>query len=349
MRTVRTFLACSVIASAVLVIPPPAHACNVPLFRYALERWQPDAYRFVIIHEGPLAGLMNIEHLTWYTDQSKPTPNFMVDKLDLNKVSADDRDKLFQVHSIQRLPWLIVSYPDGQGGDRPVWQGPLSDAPIHALMDSPARRDIARRILTGEAAVWILLESGDVAADDAVEKELRGYLDKLETTLKLPELTNSPKDKLLREEPPLLISFSILRIRRNDSQEALFAHLLLQSESDLAKRKEAIVFPVFGRGIALYALVGKGINEDTVSEAANFLIGACRCEVKKLNPGTDLLMTADWEDSPDAAAAVIAGPGPGPADPYAGLIRNLIVVGFAVFAVVAAATVVIYLRRKQVA
>src|SRR5262245_66259920 len=32
-----------------------AAACNVPVFRYALERWQPDPYTVLVFHEGGLA------------------------------------------------------------------------------------------------------------------------------------------------------------------------------------------------------------------------------------------------------------------------------------------------------
>ena len=37
-----------------LVWPAATFACNVPLFRYALERWEPDAYVFVVFHSQPL-------------------------------------------------------------------------------------------------------------------------------------------------------------------------------------------------------------------------------------------------------------------------------------------------------
>ena len=33
----------------------PASACNVPVFRYALERWKPDAYEVHVFHKGPLS------------------------------------------------------------------------------------------------------------------------------------------------------------------------------------------------------------------------------------------------------------------------------------------------------
>ena len=37
-----------------LLIIQQAQACQVPVFRYALERWQADDYHAVIIHQGAL-------------------------------------------------------------------------------------------------------------------------------------------------------------------------------------------------------------------------------------------------------------------------------------------------------
>ena len=71
---------------------------------------------------------------------------------------------------------------------------------------------------------------------------------------------------------------------------------LLHSESDLATkyRGEPMAFPIYGRGLILYALVGAGINEWTITKAAEFVTGPCSCEVKAGNPGTDILMGLDW-------------------------------------------------------
>src|SRR5688572_21176800 len=41
-------------AGLVLIAASLAWACNVPVFRFALERWRPDPYRAVIFHRGPL-------------------------------------------------------------------------------------------------------------------------------------------------------------------------------------------------------------------------------------------------------------------------------------------------------
>jgi hypothetical protein len=45
----------------------------------------------------------------------------------------------------------------------------------------------------------------------------------------------------------------------------------------------------------LLPLVGKGITGKNLHDAAEFLAGACSCEIKDQNPGFDLLLAADWE------------------------------------------------------
>jgi hypothetical protein len=105
----------------------------------------------------------------------------------------------------------------------------------------------------------------------------------------------------------LKLSFSVLRVSRTDPAEAAFVQMLLGSEADLRDIKEPLLFPVFGRGRALYALAGKGISHETLDEAATFLIGKCSCQVKELNPGVDLLLAADWDKLVKAQAAASQG------------------------------------------
>ena len=46
-------------------------------------------------------------------------------------------------------------------------------APLRQLLESPLRREIAKRILAGESAVWVLIESGDAAKDEAALELLK--------------------------------------------------------------------------------------------------------------------------------------------------------------------------------
>jgi hypothetical protein len=83
---------------------------------------------------------------------------------------------------------------------------------------------------------------------------------------------------------------------RDDPREQALLEMLLASETDLEHLDQPMAFPVIGRGRVLYALVGKGIFEDTIAIASRFVVGPCSCQVKDQNPGFDLLMNVDWDE-----------------------------------------------------
>ena len=91
------------------------------------------------------------------------------------------------------------------------------------------------------------------------------------------------------------LDFSVITVAVDDPDEAVFREILLNSEDDLKDYDEPIAFPVFGRGRALPALVGKGINNDMIDDASTFLSGPCSCQVKRQNPGFDLLTSVNWD------------------------------------------------------
>jgi hypothetical protein len=71
--------------------------------------------------------------------------------------------------------------------------------------------------------------------------------------------------------------------------------MLLGSEPDLkAYPGEPMAFLIFGQGRVLWGLVGKGINAENVQEACSLMTAPCSCQIKSMNPGTDLLTSTDW-------------------------------------------------------
>ncbi|MHC4727968.1 MAG: hypothetical protein ACYS17_12150, partial [Planctomycetota bacterium] len=131
----------------------------------------------------------------------------------------------------------------------------------------------------------------DKAALKLLEKELET------ATSELKEESESMPEDLAG--PELAYEFSILPVSRSDPNEIMLLSLLLGSEPDLDEYADKpVIFPVFGRGRALYALIGEGINTDNIRETIAFIVGPCGCEIKMMNPGVDLLMAANW----DAAA-----------------------------------------------
>jgi hypothetical protein len=274
-----------------------APTCNIPVFRYALERWQAAPYDVVAFHHGPLddGGKAALNALR------QAGANIELDRIDVTEPVPAKRQALLERAKLQ-APCLVAVFP---GTDLVAWSGPLTAEAARGLTDSPARQDIARRLLEGDSAVWLLLESGDAAADDAAARTLDVELKRLEQTLKLP--AHAGDDPPLLSEVPVRVAFSVLRLSRGAPGEASLVRMLLSSETGL---EGPVVFPIFGRGRALWAMTGKGLTPPNIAEAAMFLIGACSCEAKELNPGVDLLFAADWEAGLAAAPARAPVPAP---------------------------------------
>lgn len=141
--------------------------------------------------------------------------------------------------------------------------------------------------------VWLLVESGDKARDDAAAKLLEVESKRLEKSLELPEA--APDDPQMRTELPLKIAFSTIRVSRNDPAEQMLVRMLLHIDESVSAITGPIAFGVFGRGRALPPLAGEQLTAEIIEQVGYFVTGACSCEVKSLNPGFDLLVAADWD------------------------------------------------------
>jgi hypothetical protein len=77
------------------------------------------------------------------------------------------------------------------------------------------------------------------------------------------------------------------------------------SERSEGGAAEAMLFPVFGRGRILDGLPASKMKAELISLASSYICGACSCEVKRGNPGADLLLTADWSEALEGSEVVI--------------------------------------------
>lgn len=287
------------IATCAVILSAAALACSVPVFRFALERWQPDKYLVVVFHEGPLDdAAKKVVVQCERAAQGERAANIEVETFDLSEELPPairaiwDREQAGD-EAKPKLPWCVVAYPPAAKIEKPLYHGPVDEAALTACFDSPLRGELADRLVAGQSAVWLLLESGDTKADDAAHELIASELKRLEKELKLPVLAEHDK-ALVKSNLPLAIQFSLLRVKRSDLRERMLVQMLLDTESDLAEISKPMVFPVFGRGRAFYGLIGKGISSENLTQTAGFLIGECSCEVKEENPGMDLLLAAPW-------------------------------------------------------
>jgi len=198
--------------------------------------------------------------------------------------------------SEEELPLIRLYYPVETNNREVLWQGKLTTENVNKIIDSPARREIVRRIQKGDAVAWILLESTDEYKNDLAAKTLSDELTVLSKDLKLASTaTDADGVPLDINIVTRGVHFSMLKISRDDPSEEIFIKMLLGTEPDLPFIKSPLAFPVFGRGRVLFALVGRGIKEKLIKETCNSVIGWCSCTIKEDNPGSDLLFTADWE------------------------------------------------------
>ncbi|NND96666.1 MAG: hypothetical protein HKN47_04980 [Pirellulaceae bacterium] len=295
-----------------LCIATIAYACQVPVFRYALERWPADNYEIVVLHDRPLtaADEIRVGKLREWDRQSPQSSNFQFRSVQVgqpdDKRGMTQRDReIWKAHGKPKSPILAVLYPStaAEVPDRLIHAGPLRDLPLDSVVDSPLRRTIADRLISGESAVWIFVPSGNQEQDAAAYKRLTDQVAINEATLELPEQEEIVEEEAILEqvEIELRLDFSIVTLNRDDPKEQFLLKMLLGSEEDLNSIQQPMAFPVLGRGRVLYALVGKGINEETIGLASRFMIGPCSCQVKNQNPGFDLLMTYPWDEKIGAA------------------------------------------------
>jgi hypothetical protein len=290
-------------------------ACQVPVFRYALERWDSDAYQIQVLYQERLDPnlLSEIELLN-----KSAGGKFPIAIKSLSDLKDPKLQSLWDAKHSGENAAIFVTYPNRSASLR----GEIAHSArftlenLKQVLDSPVRKSIEERLLSGESATWILLESGNREKDNAALALLQENLARLEKEIQLPtveELDISP-ELLARVKIKLEIKFSLIQLRRDDPRERFLVDALIHSEADLAEySEEPIVFPVFGRGIVLYALVGPGIDEENIREAAKFLAGPCSCQVKEQNPGFDLLFNTDW--SGRIGSVMISQPIPGSDSP----------------------------------
>lgn len=300
--THRTKLTLALLLLTFLLPALPAAACQIPVFRYALERWQPDLFTAAVFHQGPLTDSQQtlVQQLRDAATSPSAPANIQVQLIDTSIPLSPTHNLINQQFGPHQAssdtPWVMLRFPQHVFTDTLAFSGPLNEHNTKTLLDSPARQQIADRIIDGQSAVWVLIESGDKAADDAAHELLKQELFRQQNELKLPTIEDLKNDEYYMEQTTveLRLEFSILRLDPSDPDEAIFISMLRNSEQGLHAVKGTIAIPIFGRGRSYFALAGTGISPTQILSNCAFITGACSCQVKQQNPGADMLMAVNW-------------------------------------------------------
>ena len=310
---IKVLIVISYIIGINLLFPAKNMACPIPVFRYALEYWEPDSYRLEIFYKNSLSPGEEelVNYLFTASGEYEGASNYIMRTVNIESDNQDIPQNILNDLSAENFPLMVLRYPFNSGINTTLWSASLNSKNVDLLFNSPARESIAGKLVEDVTAVWVLLESGDRRKDRDALDLLNRELNRLEQTLTLPAayLWLGDYHSGSGAEVPE-IKFDIVRVSRDDPHEEFLVKMLMNTEHYLDNFKsEPIVFPIYGRGIALWAIIGDRIDEFNIARAAEFLTGPCSCQVKDLNPGDDLLISMDWDNLVDNIADIsIANP-----------------------------------------
>lgn len=274
---------------SVLLAAGVASACTIPVFRYALDRWEADPYRLVVPEK-------------WATDREKV--KLLVPFR--GNAAANLQVEESKDPGIEQARWLFPHH------EVVLWEGELDEASFATLLDSPVRRELVRRILAGDSVVWVVAaREGDREKSDHIASRLAF----LEQVAELPVQNPDDPDSQLGPGPELKLKFSVLPLSLDDPAERPLA-MMLAGPLHTEFVQEGIPFaaPVFGRGRVLGSWALHELDDLMIEDTSLFLTGRCSCRVKNENPGWDLLLKVDWEG---ALETVTRGEGVEPEEPAA--------------------------------
>ena len=245
-------------------------ACTIPVFRFALDRWEADPFRLVI-------------PASWATQ-----PEMM--KLLVPLRGNGEANIRIEETADTTVTEARLMFPHQ---DTALWSGKLDAATLPPLLDSPARQELLKRVLAGDSAVWVVCtKDADKAEADRIEKRLRF----LEQVAALPPQDPNDPDSQLGPGPPLKLKFSVLRLSLDQPEEKLFAAMLAgPKQQDFLTSGTPFAAAVFGKGRVLGSWPLTQLDDTAIEDASLFLIGRCSCRIKNENPGWDVVLKADWE------------------------------------------------------
>jgi hypothetical protein len=276
-RFLSSLSACAVGFSSA-AMPVHCEACTIPVFRFALDRWETDKFHLLLPSSVAADPVI--------TDLLRPLRANGRANLDITTDAKSGQSRLL---------------PSRDGGHE-LWKGDLGEESLRRLLESPARQAIVERVLKGDSVIWVIADRG--AEDDAEHARIVKRLKFLEQVAALPLQDPNDPDSQLGPGPPLLLKFSTLRLKLDDPAEQLLLPMLAGPENRVDDGKP-FAAAVFGRGRVLGAWSLEMLDDQALEDACMFLIGRCSCRVKNENPGWDLLLNVDWESALKKAANAV--------------------------------------------
>lgn len=327
---------CLVVTLVAGALAADALACRTPVYRYAMFNWPVSPYYVFYLHRGeapPDDKALHAKLEAMSRGEGGPPVN-----VTLVTVDASDEKEIEKLPKE-----VVEAWREADDGKTPVhlvyssvgaklYVGRLDADALGALVDSPARKRLGELFTAGKGIVWIVLEGSDAQANTAAKKTLEGILEECrtgklsspadESDLDSPAEGQAEDAAERKVHPSDMISVGMLTLSRGDKAETWFVRSLLalppalvdeaegkDDGAEKAKEQESypanvpLVFAVYGRGRAMEPFAGKHITRDNLADCLLFLAGPCSCMIKAENPGCDLLVRWDWDETATAVQA----------------------------------------------
>ncbi|MEM8733968.1 MAG: hypothetical protein AAGG44_07095, partial [Planctomycetota bacterium] len=179
-------------AAVVIAICGVAQACNIPVFRYALERWKSDAYEVLVFHNEAFDPAAS-EQVSKLQKQADQLGNISVELVPLSAMTAEQTTTWKQFgpdtgpastnkeSASDTAQAYVLLQAQLKRKKLNIWQGNLSEFDSASLLRSPARKKVASRLLAGDSVVWLVLLGEEPQANDQLRSTLTAAFDKLES------------------------------------------------------------------------------------------------------------------------------------------------------------------------
>ena len=248
-----------------------AECCTIPVFRYALDRWEADKFHLVLPASAAQDQALN--------DLLRP-------------LRANGKANL-EIQTSKDATLAQAELRFSTRDQAKLWSGKVDADSLPALLDSPARKTITEHVLAGDSIIWVMTDRG-TPDDEANAQRIAKRLRFLEQAAALPIQDPNDPDSQLGPGPPLRLKFTLLRLRSDDPAEQLLIKMLAGPKGDIDPAKTSFAAAVFARGRVLGSWPVDALDDTALEDACMFLIGRCSCRMKNENPGWDILLNVDW-------------------------------------------------------
>ncbi len=266
-------------------------------------KWKSDFYRAVVIYnaENPVESDEGFNAIQAKAEEKIKSLNLSIRKVDVtNKANIDEKTaEALKLLENVKFPFTFIYLPENSDVENPLWSGNMSLEDADTVADSPARREIARRLLHGEAVVWLLIESGIEYKDYRILKLLTEEIKSIGIKTPDSDTPSSTGTEVGKRGNNLgkPVKMSIIRISRDEVAEKILLNILSGIEPEIMNvSNEPVLVPIHGRGRILNLISNDEISRENIRNMIGFFVGGSPEGDENVKPGTVLLLSVDWDE-----------------------------------------------------